>query len=498
MRGLHNACMTSESLDQDACYGAISARDVRFDGVFYVGVKTTGVYCRPICPARTPGRARCEFFRRAAEAERAGYRACFRCRPELAPGFAPVDAAARLSQVAAARIEAGYLNEHSIEALAASLGVTARHLRRTMLSELGVTPVELAQTARLALAKRLLQDSSLPLAEIAFASGFKSVRRFNALVQARFDRPPSALRRAQREPSHADAACIVLRLDYRPPLAWDALLEFLRGRAMTRVEVIADGEYRRSVVLGEHAGWLAVRADAKRDALVARIALGLAPKLMEVVARLRALFDLDARPDAIAAHLARDPRLRASVASTPGLRVPGAFDGFEAAVRAVLGQQVSVRGATTLCGRLVERFGTPLANGSIFFEGIDRAFPAPRVLASAALDDVRAIGMPAARAQTVIALARAIDEGQLELASRSDPERTMQALQAIPGIGPWTACYLAMRALRWPDAFPGGDLVVRKALSVTSTKAAEAGVEALRPFRAYAVMHLWRSHMAGG
>jgi AraC family transcriptional regulator of adaptative response / DNA-3-methyladenine glycosylase II len=489
--------MTRQALDQDACYGAISARDVRFDGVFYVGVKTTGVYCRPICPARTPGRARCEFFRRAAEAERAGYRACFRCRPELAPGLAPVDAPARLSQLAAARIEAGYLNEHSIEALAASLGVTPRHLRRTMLAELGVTPVELAQTARLALAKRLLQDSALSIAEIAFASGFNSVRRFNALVQARFDRPPTAIRRAHAEVRQEPAAYIELRLDYRPPLAWDALLEFLHGRAMAGIELIQDGEYRRSVVLGEHAGWLAVRNDAKRNALVARIALSLAPKLMEVVARLRALFDLDARPDAIAAHLMRDKALRASLERTPGLRVPGAFDGFEAAVRAVLGQQVSVRGATTLSGRLVERFGTKLAQATPF-AGIARAFPAPSVLARAALEDVRAIGMPAARAQTLIALARAVEAGELELSSRADPEATMQALQAIPGIGPWTACYLAMRALRWPDAFPGGDLVVRKALSVSTTKAAEARANALRPFRAYAVMHLWRSYMAGG
>jgi AraC family transcriptional regulator of adaptative response / DNA-3-methyladenine glycosylase II len=491
--------MVLAELDHDACYRAISARDARFDGVFYVGVKTTGVYCRPICPARTPNHARCEFFHRAAQAEHAGYRACFRCRPELAPGLAPVDATARLSQVAAARIEAGYLNEHSIEALAASLGITARHLRRAMQAELGVTPIELAQTARLGLAKRLLQDSQLSIAEIAFASGFTSVRRFNALVQERFARPPSELRRAYGSNAAQAAAYIELRLDYRPPLAWDALLSFLRGRAMARVEVVEDGEYRRSVVLGEHIGWLAVRRDDKRDALVARIALSLAPKLMEVVARLRALFDLDARPHAIAAQLTRDPQLAECVAREPGLRVPGAFDGFEAAVRAVLGQQVSVRGATTLSGRLVERFGTPfeppLASSGPSLAGIDRVFPAPSVLATAQLEDVRAIGMPAARAQTIIALAQAVEAGSVELSSRSDPEAAMRALQAIPGIGPWTACYLAMRALRWPDAFPAGDLVLRKALCVSTSAAAEARVEAVRPFRAYAVMHLWRSQM---
>lgn len=480
------------ALDAAACYRALSARDHRFDGLFYVGVTTTGIYCRPICPARTPGPKRCLFFARAAEAERAGFRACFRCRPELAPGHAPVDSTPRLVRAAAARIEAGYLNEHSVDELAAALGVTARHLRRAMESALGVSPVELAQTRRLALAKQLLQDTALPLAEIAFAAGFQSVRRFNALASARFGRPPSALRAA-----HGNAAAdgITLRLDYRAPLAWDELLGFLGGRAIPGVEVVAGGSYRRAVELGGHAGWLAVTADDGRPALRAQVSTSLAPVLMDVASRLRSLFDLDARPDAIAGALGRDRSLAPLLSARPGLRVPGAFDGFEAAVRAILGQQVSVRGATTLSGRVVERFGRPLP---LSWDGPSRAFPTAAELAAAPVADVRAIGMPEKRAETIVALARAADAGDVDLSRGADPAELMDALQRIPGIGPWTAHYLAMRVARWPDAFPGGDLALRKALGVTTTRAAESRADTWRPWRAYAVMHMWSSLSSGG
>ncbi|HEY8945030.1 MAG TPA: Ada metal-binding domain-containing protein, partial [Polyangiaceae bacterium] len=263
-------------LDPSTCYPALRAHDPRFDGLFFVGVKTTGIYCRPICPARVPAADRCVFFRRAAEAERAGFRACFRCRPELAPGVAsegsadvaPVDAIGRIVRAAVTRIEAGYLNEASVDDLAAELGVTARHLRRAMEAELGVTPIELGQTQRLALAKQLLQETHLPLAQVAFASGFASVRRFNALFQARFGRRPSDVRRehgAERKGGPEDS--ITLRLDYRPPFDWQELTSFLDGRVIPGVEQILDGQYRRSVLLGKHSGWLAVRPDPKRDAL---------------------------------------------------------------------------------------------------------------------------------------------------------------------------------------------------------------------------------------
>jgi AraC family transcriptional regulator of adaptative response / DNA-3-methyladenine glycosylase II len=480
-------------LDPDSCYRALCARDARFDGVFYVGVKTTGVYCRPICPARTPKSTRCEFFARAVEAEGAGFRACFRCRPELAPGLSSVDALPRLVQIAVARIEAGYLNEHSIDDLASSLCVTSRHLRRAIAAELGVSALELAQMRRLALAKQLLDDGVLSITDVAFGAGFSSVRRFNALCRERLGKAPSDLRRVRMH--GADNDCIALRLDYRPPFDWVALLAFLRARAIPGVESVDAHEYRRSVVIGEHSGWLAVSPDPKRHALRARVSLSLSNTLMAVVARLRALFDLDARPDIVTRHLGRDSRLRALLAAHPGLRVPGAFDGFEMAVRAILGQQVSVRAATTLSGRLVARFGSGLASAAT---GIDRAFPTPLALASATLADVRAVGMPTMRARSVIELACAVAAGGIDLSSTGDPEQVGQALQKIRGLGPWTAQYVAMRVSRWPDAFVAGDLAVQKAMRVTSARAAEQSARAWQPWRAYAVMHLWSSLATGG
>jgi AraC family transcriptional regulator of adaptative response / DNA-3-methyladenine glycosylase II len=478
------------SLEPESCYRAMKARDRRFDGLFYVGVTTTGVYCRPICPARLPRQERCEFFRRAAEAERAGFRACFRCRPELAPGSAPVDSVSRLAHAAIARIDAGFLNERGIDDLAGELAVSSRHLRRVMESELGVTPVELAQTKRLALAKQLLQDSSLPVAEIAFASGFQSLRRFNALFRERFGRPPSDVRR-RAEPQGSSGE-IALRLDYRPPYDVDGTLEFLRGRAVPGVERVEEGVYLRSVAIGEHVG--AVRVSQAGDSLAAHVSLSLTPVLMDVVARLRRLFDLDAHPDRIALHLKKDPRLAPLLRARRGLRVPGAFEPFELAVRAVLGQLVSVRAATTLSGRLVERFGRPIEIGR---DGVSRLFPSAARLASASISEVRAIGLPEARARAIVGLAQAIESRRIELTPGFEPEATIAALTELDGIGPWTAQYIAMRALRWPDAFPASDLAVMKALGVDKPRAAIEAAERWRPWRAYAVMALW-SGLSGG
>lgn len=472
--------------DAATCYAALLARDRRFDGVFFVAVKTTGIYCRPICPARTPGRDRCEFFDVSAEAEQAGYRACFRCRPELAPGHAPVDAVSGHVRSAVSRIEAGYLNEHSVDELAALFGVTARHLRRSMEAEIGVSPIEFAQTRRLALAKQLLHDSQLPLTEVALASGFSSLRRFNSAFVGRFKRPPSAIRREVG--GAADVQSIRVRLDYRPPFAWDALLRFLAVRSIPGVERVEGDSYQRTVTLGDRSG--IVRVHQQGGNLEAHIALNLAPRLSEIVSRLRRLFDLDARPDLIGATLSADPLLRSTVLATPGRRVPGAFDGFEVAVRAILGQQVSVRAATTLAGRLVERFGSALPGGE---PGLSRLFPTVEALATAALDEVRAIGLPATRAQTIIGLARAVSGGHLSLDGAASPALTMEHLRLVPGIGPWTAQYVTMRALRWPDAYPAGDLVICKALGVTTAKASEARAERWRPWRSYAVLHLWSS-----
>ncbi len=482
------------SLDADTCYRALRAKDPRFDGLFFVGVKTTGIYCRPICPARTPARERCTFYALPAEAERAGFRACFRCRPELAPGRSSIESVPRLVLRAAARIEAGYLNEHSIDALAKALGVTARHLRRSMERELGINPIELAQTRRLALAKQLLQDSAMPVAEVAFASGFASVRRFNAVFADRFGQTPSSLRRGRTRVGAVATDSIVLRLDHRPPLEYGTLLRFLRDRAIPGVESVEGDRYRRSVAIGRSSGWLEVGPVSDRSALQARVSASLAPHLMEIAARLRALFDLDARPDAVDGHLAQDQLLAPWIAARPGLRVPGAFDGFEVGARAILGQQVSVRAATTLSGRLVERFGAPIEDG---LSGIDRTFPSAETLAGAGAAAVKRIGLTQERAQTIVALSQAVADGRIDLSEGADPERSIEELQQVRGIGSWTAHYLAMRALRWPNAFPSGDLVLKRALGVKTARQAEARAAAWQPWRAYGVMHVFSSVTKG-
>ena len=473
-------------LTDDARYAALLTRDPRFDGVFFVGVSTTGIYCRPICPARTPGRTRCTFYATPAQAEAAGFRACFRCRPELAPGNAEVDAVDALVQAATRRISEGALNEASVDDLAAELGVTARHLRRATEARLGVSPVALAQTRRLALAKQLLQDTALPLTEIAFAAGFGSVRRFNAAFIETMGKAPSLLRRAhvvEAPPTEA----LELRLDYRPPYAWTEILAFLRVRAVPGVERVDGDRYRRNVRLGEHRGAVSVRHAEKRDALVLSVAPSLLPALMPLVAHVRRMFDLDARPDVIAKVLGADPALAPLVRARPGLRLPGAIDPFEASVRALLGQQVSVAAATTLAGRFAAAFGQPFAGG----DGLERVFPTAAEVARLSPDAIAKIGLPGARAAALHGFARAIANGS---SSPPPSERSpfVERAVALPGIGPWTAHYLAMRALHLPDAFPASDLGIKKALSATP-RAAEERAAAWRPFRSYAVMHLWTS-----
>jgi len=467
------------------CWRALSSRDPSFDGRFFVGVRTTGVYCRPICPARTPRRDRCEFFARAAEAEREGYRACFRCRPELAPGAGVVDTVPGLAGRAAARIDEGFLQEGSVDDLAASLGVTAMKLRRAVVADLGVSILDLARSRRMALATQLLRDSSLPLDEVAQAAGFASVRGFNALLRDRLERSPSALRRVH---GAAPAGALVLRLDFRPPLDWEAMAEFMAGRCTAGVEQIEGGAYRRTVRLGERVGWVSLTRDPSRPALLVEVSASLVKAVLPLVARLRALFDLDAHPAVVAAALRLDPLLAPSVRQNPGLRVTGAFDGFEAAVRVVLGQQVSVRAATTVAGRVAAALGEPVETP---FPGLDRLPPTPEGVASAGEDRLARIGMPGARARTLIALARAVLCGELVLRRGADPVQVRDRMLALPGVGPWTANLVAMRALGAPDAFPAGDLGVLRALGTKTAQDAEARAEAWRPWRAYAAMHLW-------
>jgi AraC family transcriptional regulator of adaptative response / DNA-3-methyladenine glycosylase II len=475
------------ALDADACYAALAARDSRFDGVFFVGVTTTGIYCRPICTARTPGRARCRFFRSPALAEKDGFRACFRCRPEVAPGGATVDAVSELARRALAAIDAGALNERSVDDVAADLGVSGRHLRRALEAELGVSPVELGQTRRLALAKQLLHDTALPLTDVALASGFGSVRRFNALFQDRFGRAPSSLRRDHAEPGGGG---LELRLDVRPPYDWRGLVDFIGRRAIPGVEVVTERGYARVVRIGGAVGTVAIAPDRDRPSLRAQVAGALAPHVMAVAAMVRRLFDLDAHPDAIAASLGTDPLLGPLVARRPGLRLPGAADPFELGVRALLGQQVSVRAATTLAGRIVERFGDPVPTA---IDGLSHAFPLARTLADASSADIAAIGLPGQRAEALRTFAGAIATGAIDLGSSADPESLIPRLVELPGIGEWTAQYIAMRALHHPDAFPASDLGIRKALGGLATGAARRRADGWRPWRSYAVMHLWAS-----
>jgi AraC family transcriptional regulator of adaptative response / DNA-3-methyladenine glycosylase II len=480
------------SLDAELCYRSMHARDSRFDGVFFVGVTSTGIYCRPICPTRLPRRQNCLFFANAASAEREGFRPCLRCRPELAPGLAPMDAVGRVSAMAVARIEAGALNEAGIESLAAELGLSGRQLRRSIERAYGVAPVELAQTRRLLLAKQLLTETRLKVADVAFASGFSSLRRFNHLFRSRYRLSPTALRRSRNIAVGGDT--VTLRLAYRPPLDWSALLGFLVGRGAAGVEAIEGQRYLRAVRLGGHAGWIAAAPLFNEAALQLEVASTLLPVLTPLLARLRRLFDLDANPQAIAEHLSRDPRLGLSLSRRPGLRVPGAFDGFELALRAVLGQQISVKAATTVFGRFAGAYGEALATP---FPGLTHTGPRAVAIAAASLEQITALGLTRARALTVQGLARAVCSGTVRLEPSVSVDEAVAALKELPGIGDWTAQYVAMRALRDPDAFPASDLGIYRSLGVSKPREALAAAEAWRPWRAYAVMHLWAGYGGG-
>ena len=473
-------------LDPDACYRALAAHDPRFDGRFFVGVSSTGIYCLPVCNVRMPRRENCLFFPSAAAAEVAGYRPCLRCRPELAPGHASVDASERLARGAVNLIENGVLDDGGIEALAARVGVTSRHLRRIFEAEYGVSPVEYAQTQRLLLAKRLLTDTALPVTEVALASGFASVRRFNALFRARYRMAPSRLRRDRA--AGALPATLAFELAYRPPYDWNAMLEFLGHRAIAGVESVTADGYARSVAISHrgtiHTGRVEVRHAPRKAALSIAVAASLAPVVPAVLSRVKHAFDLACDPAQVALTLGP------LAAKHPGLRVPGTFDGFELAVRAIVGQQVSVRGARTVLGRVARTFGVPLPQGS---GDVTQLFPTAARLASVPAAALADVGLTGARARAIIALAGAMADGDLSLDPEGDVDATIARLESLPGIGTWTAQYVAMRALRWPDAFLAGDLVVRKALRVARPAQASEKARAWKPWRAYAVMHLWRA-----
>jgi AraC family transcriptional regulator of adaptative response / DNA-3-methyladenine glycosylase II len=480
-------------LDFD-CYQALAARDARFDGRFFVGVKSTGIYCRPVCPARTPRASSCLFLETAAAAERAGFRPCLRCRPELAPS----EPAVSLEQALFAAIRARAIHGDSVDEIATHAGFSARQLRRLMVRAFGVTPVEIMQTERLLFAKKLLQETALPAAQIALSAGFGSLRRFNALFRSRYALSPIALRRQNGAGARAAALdTLELRLLYRPPLAWRELLEYLTRRAVPGVESVdlAQQSYARTVAVSGRTGWLAVRHAAAGEWLEVSLPAALAEVSWPILTRLRAQFDLDANPAGIDARLRSDPLLARSVKQHPGLRVPGTWDTFELAVRAVLGQQISVAGASTLAARLAVTFGRAVATP---FPQLNRLAPAARDLAAATVEEIASIGLPRARAASLRDLATAAERGQLAFGPAASVDDVVETLRRIHGIGEWTAQYVAMRALRFPDAFPAADLGVRKALAGTSgampnEKQVLARAAAWRPWRAYATLHLWQT-----
>jgi AraC family transcriptional regulator of adaptative response / DNA-3-methyladenine glycosylase II len=481
------------SIAPDACYIALKARDARFDGCFFTGVTSTGIYCRPVCRVRTPRRENCRFFGHAAQAERAGFRPCLRCRPELAPHsvvWSIQDASYILAHQAARLLdepETAGADAPSVAQLARKLGVSDRHLRRIFEAQFGVSPLQYLQTRRLLTAKQLLADTDLPITQIALASGWASVRRFNAAFAEHYGLNPTQLR---RDGAARGGDGIAIKLGYRPPYDVQAMLGFLRTRLVQGIEFVTERGTGRTLRLEAggrlHTGWLAGEFDEARSQVVLRVSDGLRDMLPLVIRRLRAALDLDADPKAINAVL------HGSFPQGDGLRVPGAMDGYELAVRAVLGQQITVAAARTLAQRLVDRFGEPIETP---FTALTRLFPAPAVLAEAGGDGLGELGIVRQRQAAIVGIARAVASQQLQLHGGADVHATVAALKALPGIGDWTAQYIAMRALRWPDAFPAGDVALHKALGVQGSpqpaREAEAASAAWKPWRSYAVIRAW-------
>ena len=464
-------------LDPKTCYRALRSRDARFDGRFFTAVKTTGVFCRPICPARTPNRENCAFYPCAAAALEAGYRPCLRCRPEASPSTPAWGLTSTTVARAVRLIGDGALDTEGVDELAARVGVGARHLRTLFTEHLGASPLAVASTRRVLFAKKLLDETTLPITVVALSSGFASLRRFNAAMSAAYGRPPRSIRRRMLR----DEAGLSLALPHRAPFDFAALAAYLGPRAIPGVESVDVDGWRRTITIDGVVGTIEVRPAAGQ--LVARIDHPAPTALLSIVERLRNVFDLGADPLAIATHLRRDPDLAQRLRRGRAVRVPGAFDGFELAVRAILGQQVTVASATRLTGRLVEAYGSRVRDTAP-----THAFPTPDRLLD--LEGAR-IGIPRARAAAISALARAVVDGEVVLDGSRDLDDTRRAMRALPGIGAWTVEYVAMRALRDPDAFPSGDLGLRRALGGIDARALEKRAERYRPFRAYAAMLLW-------
>jgi AraC family transcriptional regulator of adaptative response / DNA-3-methyladenine glycosylase II len=472
------------NLDWRICSRARLSRDARFDGKFFIGVLTTGIYCRPICPARTAKEQNVRYYPTAAAAAEAGFRPCLRCRPECSPGT-PAWLGTSVTVSRALRlISESALEDGGVEVLAERLGVGSRHLRRLFLRHLGATPSAVAQTRRLHFAKKLIDETSLPMNQVAVASGFGSVRRFNAGIRKVYHRTPTQIRRLARQTTIQPENQYVFQLRYRPPYNWRGMLAFLAPRATPGVEVVELDSYRRSISLDGNHGYFEVSLDEKNNALSVRVQFADPRWLFFIIERIRAMFDLNGDWPAAGRTLSADPVLARRVDAHPGLRVPGCWNGFELATRAILGQQITVKGATALAGRMVRTFGQPFSPAG----GVTHIFPPAEVLADARL---ASIGLPKARAETIRALARAVCSGQISFEGIVELDAFLAKLCEIPGIGKWTAQYVTMRALGEPDAFPSGDLGLLRALDLGSSRELEQRAEAWRPWRAYAAMYLW-------
>lgn len=491
--------ITVPSIDLDArtCYRAVLSRDARFDGRFFTCVTSTGIFCRPVCPAPIPMEKNCRFHASAAAAMAAGFRPCLRCRPEAAPNSPAWNGVSTTVTRALRLIDEGALDRGSLGDLADRLGVGARHLNRLFVKHVGASPKSVAQTRRLLFAKKLITESECPLTEVALISGFGSIRRFNDAMRKLYGRPARDLRRQIRQESPnggisgKDNPAITLKIPVRPPFDWPHMLGFLGKRAVPGMEMVEGDCYRRTISLGGLGGMLEIRPDLANNQLIARFALAEMSYLQAAIERLRRLLDLSADPGEIAVQLGADPALAVSVSARPGLRVPGAWDPFELCVRAILGQQITVAGAVTLAGRLVKAFGAPLDKAPQ--PGLTHLFPTPEALAEA---DIAGIGMPGSRAATISALSAAFARGAFDFSAAPAPQIVAQ-LRAIRGIGKWTAQYIAMRALGDPDAFPEGDVALVRAMAALGedldSDALTRRAEAWRPWRAYAAMHLWSS-----
>jgi AraC family transcriptional regulator, regulatory protein of adaptative response / DNA-3-methyladenine glycosylase II len=477
-------------LDPAVCYRAVLARDARYDGRFFTCVKTTGIYCRPICPARPPKIENCNFVRTAAAAQGAGFRPCLRCRPESSPDLDAWRGTSATVSRALKLIEAGALDGDDVASLADRLQIGERQLRRLFRQHIGAAPVTVAQTRRVLLAKQLIHQTDLSMIQIALASGFGSVRRFNETFQRLYQRPPGELRR--RKPATASLAPQTsLLLPYRPPYDWETMIRFLRARAITGLEMVSHDSYSRVIELSGVSGTITVSHEPIQSSLRVVVRFPRLNDLSTIITRIRRMFDLSVDPIAVAAALSADPMLAPLISARPGLRVPGGWDGFETAVRAILGQQITVKAATQLAGRVVATFGTSIT-GNIDTPELTHAFPGPKHFSA---DVLARLGMPKARASTLAGIASATRENTRLFDPPRDLEDAVARLRQLPGIGEWTAQYIAMRALGESDAFLAGDIGVQRMLAVNGRRptATEllARAQCWRPWRSYAVMHLW-------